>query len=151
MMSQPPSLLVRAAVPEDHLVCASIKNAWIDATHWMPRVHAHDDVVRHYRDTVFPERRVVVAEEDVVVGYAVQDDVEVTALFVAKGARQRGVGAALLDHLKQGSDRLQLWTFVANEGARRFYAREGFVEVRRTAGDNEEGLPDVLLEWKGKP
>ena len=43
---------------------------------------------------------------------------------------------------------LTLWTFVANEGARRFYAREGFVEVGRTEGENEEGLPDVLLAWK---
>jgi putative acetyltransferase len=46
-----------------------------------------------------------------------------------------------------GRDRLSLWTFQANEGARRFYAREGFAEVRMTEGDNEEGLPDVLLEW----
>jgi GNAT superfamily N-acetyltransferase len=151
MTSYPPSLLIRAAVPADHVVCAAIKNAWIDATQWLPRARAHDDVVRHYRDTVFPARKVVVAEEDVVVGYAIRDGVEVTALFVAEGARRRGVGAALLDHLRQGADRLQLWTFVANDGARRFYAREGFVEVRRTAGDNEEGLPDVLLEWKRKP
>jgi hypothetical protein len=41
-----------------------------------------------------------------------------------------------------------LWTFVANAGARRFYAREGFVEARRTEGENEEGLPDVLLTWR---
>ena len=41
-----------------------------------------------------------------------------------------------------------LWTFVANAPARRFYAREGFVEVRRTGGENEEGLPDVLLKWR---
>ena len=27
-----------------------------------------------------------------------------------------------------------LWTFVANEGARRFYAREGFVEAGGTDG-----------------
>jgi GNAT superfamily N-acetyltransferase len=144
-------LRVRAALSQDHLACAAIKNAWIDATTWMPRMHPHADVVRHYRDTVFPQKRVLVAVEDGVVGYAVQDGAAVTALFGAEAARRRGVGAALPDRLKEGSDRLRLWTFVANEGARRFYAREGFAEVRRSPGDNEEGLPDTLLEWEGAP
>ena len=57
----------------------------------------------------------------------------VEALDVAKAERPEG---------------LTLWAFVANEGALRFYAREGFVEVARTDGDNEEGLPDVMLRWK---
>jgi hypothetical protein len=37
---------------------------------------------------------------------------------------------------------------VANEGARRFYARQGFVEIGRSEGENEEGLPDVLFRWR---
>jgi putative acetyltransferase len=58
--------------------------------------------------------------------------------------RGRGEGSARrLDHAKVGRDRLSLWTFQANERAR----REGFAEVRMTEGDNKEGLPDVLLEW----
>jgi hypothetical protein len=35
-----------------------------------------------------------------------------------------------------------------NDGARRFYAREGFVETTMTDADNEERCPDVLLEWR---
>ena len=43
---------------------------------------------------------------------------------------------------------LTLWTFQANDGARRFYAREGFREVEFTDGaGNAEKLPDVRLEW----
>lgn len=148
MKSFAPAFHIRAAVPEDYRACAAIKNAWIDETEWMPRVHQHEDVERYYRDTVLPERTVFVAEDHAVIGYAVQDGAEVTSLFVAKDARHQGVGAALLDLLKKGTDHLQLWTFVANDGARRFYAREGFKEVRHTSGDNEERLPDVLLEWR---
>jgi hypothetical protein len=59
------------------------------------------------------------------------------------------VGAALLDRAKaQRSGGLTLWTFVANEGARRFYARQGFVEIGRSEGENEEGLPDLLFRWR---
>ena len=55
---------------------------------------------------------------------------EVTSLFVARTGQ--GLGKALLDRAKAGRDRLQLWTFVANDGARRFYRREGFRELGRT-------------------
>ncbi len=44
---------------------------------------------------------------------------------------------------------LRLWTFQANHKARKFYEREEFVELRRTNGDNEEGLPDILYGWQG--
>jgi chorismate mutase len=44
--------------------------------------------------------------------------------------------------------RLGLWVFETNAGARRFYARHGFVEVRRTDGsDNEEHQPDIEMAW----
>ena len=63
-------------------------------------------------------------------------------------ARGRGVGKALLDTAKARSDRLELWCFQANAGARRFYAREGLAEVERTDGaGNDEKLPDVRLVW----
>src|SRR5258708_40372951 len=42
---------------------------------------------------------------------------------------------------------IKLWTFAANVGARRFYERHGFVAIDATAGDNEEGAPDVCYEW----
>ena len=32
--------------------------------------------------------------------------------------------------------------------ARRFYERHGFVVVGGTDGDNEEGAPDLRLEWQ---
>ena len=50
---------IRPARLEDIPACAAIKNAWIDGTDWMPRVHAASDLERHYREEVFPNRKVV--------------------------------------------------------------------------------------------
>ena len=145
-----PAATLRPGGPPDAPACAAILNAWIDETPWMTRVHAHEDVVRHYEDVVMPRRRVTIAETTRPVGYLALDDEEgfVTSLFVATEARGGGVGKSLLDEAKAARpDGLDLWTFVANLGARRFYEREGFVEAERTDGDNEENLPDIRLRW----
>jgi chorismate mutase len=45
-----------------------------------------------------------------------------------------------------------LWVFESNEGARRFYTRHGFLELRRTDGsENEERAPDLELAWAPEP
>lgn len=138
---------IRPGRPEDADICADIFNAWVDAQDWMPRVHSKKGVRAFYRTVVFAEWHVWVAG-DPISGFLAMDQSEemVMALFVATPGQ--GIGKALLDHAKAGRDRLRLLTFVANTGARRFYAREGFVEVSRTPGDNEEGLPDVMLRWE---
>jgi GNAT superfamily N-acetyltransferase len=132
--------------------CAAILIDWIDATTWMPRVHAADDVDRHYREHVYTWCEVTVAERaGAVCGFlALGPHGRVHSLYLDAGARGRGLGAALVAAAKAARpEGLNLWTFLANEPARRFYARQGFVEVRRTDGDNEEGLPDILLAWAG--
>ncbi len=141
---------IRRAVPEDAVACAAIINAWIDSRDWMPRVHTPDEVEAFYRDFVFQKREVWVSGEPVL-GYMTLDPEagEVKALYTATPGQGRG--KALLDHAKVGREALELWTFVANDGARRFYAREGFEEIKETDGDNEEGLPDVLLRWDRAP
>ena len=103
-------------------------------------------MIRHYRDDVLPKRDLYVLGAPVA-GFIALDRAApfVTALYTR--APGQGIGKRLLDFAKAGRDLLQLWTFQANTGARAFYAREGFVEERRTQGDNEEGLPDLLLRW----
>jgi putative acetyltransferase len=146
MIDAPDRLDLRRAEASDAEACGDILNAWIDARDWMPRVHAPEDVRAFYRDFVLPHREVWVTGDPVEAFLAMDaEGTTVTSLYVARPGR--GIGKALLDHAKVGRDRLSLWTFQANEGARRFYAREGLAEVRMTEGDNKEGLPDVLLEW----
>ena len=144
--------VIRNARADDMANCAAIFNDWVDATPWMPRVHDHDDVVRHYREDVYRECEVMVAEVMGTIGgfLALSDSDFVSSLYVQDKFCGRGLGKRLLDQAKARRPAgLSLWTFVANDGARRFYAREGFREVRRTDGDNEEQLPDVLLHWSG--
>ena len=138
---------VRLAVDSDAGACAAILNDWIEATPWMPRIHTEEDVVRYYRETVFPTQEILVVGSYGVDGFLALKGNTISALYVAERARRQGAGRALLNAAKARQIRLQLWTFEANDSARRFYRREGFHEIRRTAGDNEEGLPDILLGW----
>lgn len=145
--------MIRVASLSDMPACAAIFNRWVDETEWMPRVHDHDDVVRHYHATVYPQCQVFVAERQGEVGafLSLSDQGFVTALYADRSSRGLGLGTLLVDKAKQSCPQgLSLWTFVANEDAQRFYRRQGFVEQRRTAGDNEEGLPDILLRWPGR-
>ncbi|WP_244642466.1 GNAT family N-acetyltransferase [Phyllobacterium sp. 628] len=144
-------MTIRPARLHDMSECADIINAWIDATEWMPRVHPADEVNDYYCDIVFSKYEVFVADnDDTVAGMvALAPDNMVNALYVHENQRGRGVGKALLDHAKaKATGPVELWTFVANSGAQAFYQREGFAEVRRTDGENEEHLPDILYRWQ---
>ena len=63
---------------------------------------------------------------------------------------RRGIGAELVAVAKRERfDGLRFWTFVTNEGAQRFYLRQGFQEVEWTDGsDNEEGGPAIRYAWR---
>lgn len=137
---------VRRGEMSDAPTCAAILNAWIDGTEWMPRVHPPEDVVGHYQETVFAKREVWVIGRPVRAYLSLDGGNYVTSLYSSVPCA--GLGKSLLDHAKDLRHHLQLWTFVANAHARRFYAREGFVEVERSDGDNEEGLPDIRYEWR---
>jgi GNAT superfamily N-acetyltransferase len=112
-------------------------------------VHSDDEVRAWFAEVVLPSRDAWVAEaEGAVVGLLVLEPGEVDQLYVDPSRQGEGLGARLLDVAKGLNPAgLELWTFAANAGARRFYARAGFVEVGRTDGDNEEGAPDVRLRW----
>lgn len=105
----------------------------------IPPVAHSDESVRHWWSTVLMSRDdlwVAELEGEVVGVLALRHPDWVDQLYV--------VGAALLAVARRElGDRLQLWTFEANTGARRFYERHGFSAVEQTDGDNEEGAPDV--------
>ena len=145
------TIALRNARSQDMAVCAAILNDWIDASDWMPRVHAHEDVVKHYQTEVATRRQTLVAVDGARVrGFlTMSKDGFVTALFVEQSSRNQGIGSMLLERAKRElSPEVNLYTFQANEQARAFYQRHGFTEINRTTGDNEENLPDILMEWR---
>ena len=115
----------------------------------------------HPPETVEPFLRHVVATDEVwvavldgggVVGFVALDADGVDHLYVDPGNTGDGVGSLLVERAKERRPHgLSLWTFVSNTGARRFWARHGFVVVGGTDGDNEEGAPDLRLAWTPSP
>jgi GNAT superfamily N-acetyltransferase len=94
------------------------------------------------------EAWVAVDESGGLVGLLALDGNWVEQLYVHPAETGRGIGSRLLERAKSGRQLLELWTFQANAGARRFYERHCFRAVATTDGDNEEGAPDVRYRWE---
>lgn len=93
--------------------------------------------------------RITLAEQEGrLLGFAAESLGWIDHLYLEPDARGRGIGRLLARDVQGRNDRLQLWCFAQNLAALRFYASLGFLEVRRTERDNEQGLPDVLLGWR---
>ena len=117
-----------------------------------PTVHADDDVRAWFASHVVRDTELWVAEDRVgaLVGILVLEGRWLDQLYVEPTMTGRGIGASLVELAKRERPTgLRLWTFASNAGAQRFYERHGFVETRRTDGDNEEGAPDILYVWGG--
>ncbi|MCL3882077.1 GNAT family N-acetyltransferase [Marivita sp. GX14005] len=141
--------LLRPASPLDAGRVGTILSDWIDATHWVPRVRSRAEEIAG-AGAMIDRGWVIVAEtgEDVM-GFIAQGDGTVHALYIDTAARGQGLGARLLQRCMKERSGLQLWSFVENSGARRFYRRLGFREFERGDGaGNDEGLPDIRLEWQ---
>ena len=107
------------------------------------RAWIRDEVVARTECWVAVDRDGVVAMLSLTPGW-------IEHLYVAPDRLGEGIGQRMLDLAKEGAaGPLQLWTFEVNERARRFYGRNGFVEVERTDGaGNDEREPDVRLVWQ---
>jgi putative acetyltransferase len=81
-------------------------------------------------------------------GFMVETPGWIEHLYLEPAQRGQGIGKLLVDAAKHRQKRLELWCFADNLAGRAFYARQGFSEIRRTDGDNEAGLPDILFGWQ---
>lgn len=139
---------IRQATPADAPACVRILTTWIAETDWMPRLHGEAAMVAFWRARLGTSDGWAAKMDGTVCGFCLRDDGWVTALYLDPAVRRAGLGRRLLDRAKDGQRELRLRVFEANGPARAFYAAQGFGEVRRTADDNEEGLPDVELLWR---
>lgn len=140
--------MIRPAMPEDaQQIAEFISDIRTDT---VPVVHSVAAVAEWIRDVHLPRGSSFVwAEGDTILAWVDVTEGWLNQLYCRRGSTGRGIGKALVDFAKAKSPAcLQLYTFQVNVGARRFYAREGFIEVSFTDGGNEEGQPDVLLEWR---
>lgn len=114
-------------------------------------VHSDDEVRAWIATVVIPEREVWLTEDadGRPLAVLVLDGGWVDQLYVEPALTGRGLGSRLIELAKSRRPAgLQLWTFAANTGARRFYLRHGFAEAETTDGSgNEERAPDVRFVW----
>ncbi len=128
---------------------AAILRGWIGETPWMPKLHSPAEDLGFLSHLIATQGVTVARRNGAAAGFLARLGPEITGLYLAPVARGQGLGTRLMDRAKTTSPRLELWTFQANSGARRFYARQGFVEARRTDGArNDEKLPDLRLIWE---
>ena len=118
---------------------------------WMPDLHSCAETIA-FCGHMIDQGWVTVAEaSDTLVGFLALNGTDVHSLYLTPAARGQGIGKRLLDHAKVQHPRLSLFAFQANIGACRFYERNGFVEVARSDGaDNDENLPEIKYVWRSK-
>jgi GNAT superfamily N-acetyltransferase len=121
---------------------------------YAPLAHTDDEIRTWIRQTLLPSGGLTKAvANDSIVGFlAISHDQLhgwIDQLYLVPSATGSGLGSTFVERAKmQLGPPIRLYTFQANEGARRFYLRHGFREIELTDGSgNEEKTPDVLMEW----
>src|SRR5262245_58146239 len=143
--------MIRRAKADEAGAVAEVFTTARSEQRFIPTLHTPDEDRWFFREIAFPNQEIwVVEEEGEVVGFAALEDNVLGYIYVHPRAQGRGIGTELLDKIKaRRSGGFTLWTHQPNEGARRFYEREGLVAVEFTDGaGNEEKVPDVRYEWK---
>lgn len=116
-------------------------HAFIPASFWTE----HFEMVRD----MLPQAELYVHENEAdrqIDGFIGLTENHIEGIFVAKAARSRGIGKALLNHAKSLKPRLTLSVYQKNERAIAFYQREQFV-VQSEGIDEDTNEADIQMLW----
>lgn len=149
-----PTTLLRPATAADAAAVATLlTNTRRRFMPYAPSAHTDDEVRAWVAGHLLPGGGVTVATLGGQVVGTMATEVGaglgwITQMAVDPERVGQGIGTRLLLHGLRALPRpVQLYTFQANTGARRFYERHGFRAIRFADGhDNEEHCPDVLYQ-----
>ena len=116
-------------------------HAFIPASFW----EAHFEMVRD----LLPQAELYVHEDAgtrQIDGFIGLTENHIEGIFVAKAARSKGIGKALLDYAKSRKPRLDLSVYQKNERALAFYQREQFT-VQSEGIDEDKNEAELQMLW----
>ena len=120
---------------------SNIKAHWfIEKAYW----ENHQDEVRQ----AISKAAVYVDEENGKIdGFIGLQESWIAGIFVEEEVRSKGIGRALLDHVKALYPELFLRVYVKNEPAVQFYGSQDFVTVKQEA-DKDTGELEYEIHWE---
>ena len=116
-------------------------HAFIPASFW----EAHFEMVRD----MLPQAELYVHENEAprqIDGFIGLTENHIEGIFVAKAARSKGIGKALLDYAKSRRPRLTLGVYQKNERALAFYRREQFA-IHSEGIDGDTNEAEIQMLW----
>lgn len=144
---------VRVASTSDIPQVLSLFNSARSKMTYLPVIHTENETADFIAKLVKQGNVFVTLDEEKITGFIEFQNGWVRHLYISPENQNKGNGKLLLDIAKKDNPHgLKLWVFEQNEGALKFYEREGFkVALKRNMDetDNEEGLPDRLYKWDG--
>lgn len=110
-------------------------------------VHSETAAMTYFQQYLQTVPFFVLSSHQRIVGMMVINNSWIEQLYVHPEHCSHGYGGQLVRYAQQlYPQRLQLWTFAANNGARRFYEYHGFIP-KQMSSDNEEQTPAVRYLW----
>jgi len=128
----------------------SIMRLWLETN-----ITAHSFIDEYYWKSnydnvkqMMPEAKIFVYEENnSIKGFIGLSGNYIAGIFVEILCQSKGVGKALLDHIKERNPELLLQVYKKNNKAVRFYLREGFVIANEQIDKNTNEI-ELAMEWR---
>ncbi|MFT4104338.1 MAG: N-acetyltransferase [Lacrimispora sp.] len=127
----------------------AVMKIWLEAN-----ITAHDFIRPDYWqekykpvEKMLPAAAIFVYEEgNAILGFIGIIENYIAGIFVDVNSQSKGIGKALLDHVKKSCFKLSLQVYKKNYSAVRFYLREGFAVLNEQTDENT-GETELVMSW----
>ena len=114
-----------------------------------PSLHSVEETCVFYREAFAKGPIWGAFDGDALVGHLALEQGWVEHLYVEPTRHGEGIGRMLLERAMREQDDLQLYTYAANERARRLYEAAGFVAEEFGFSPEDDGrVPNVRYRWQ---